>query len=85
MRAVPAGINTGTRFVANAPTNIVGFTGDAISAGATGATTVTNDGVNVVTGLPRAAFRFGGTAIRTGGAVVNNGARLVFATGICVI
>ncbi len=36
------------------------------ASGATGANTVTNDGVNIVTGLPGAAFRLSGTAFRTG-------------------
>ena len=81
VRSVPTGVASGTRFVAQAPGRVVGFTGDVIGAGATGATTLAGDGLNFVGNVPNMAVRLADTTFRTGGAALVGGTRVLFATG----
>merc|ERR1712173_307449 len=74
-------VQTGTGFVRQVPQNIVSEPQTFIGAGATGVRTVANDGMSMLTSIPRNALQLTGTAFRTGGALVNGGTRLVFATG----
>jgi len=74
-------VQTGTGFVRQVPQNIVSAPQTFIGAGATGVRTVANDGMSMLTSIPRNALQLTGTAFRTGGALVNGGTRLVFATG----
>ena len=71
----------GSGLVRTAPQNIVSAPGTVITAGTTGLRTVANDGVNMITSIPSNAIQLGGTAFRTGEALVNGGARFVVATG----
>lgn len=80
-QAVPQPLASGTRFVAGVPGTIVNFAGDAVGAGITGVATVANDGINLIGSVPGTVLGLTGTAVRTGGAVVNGGTRLLFATG----
>lgn len=82
IRALPLPLqrqSNGNRVPVFGPVQNVG--GELVNAGATGLVTVANDGANVVTGIPGAALGLGGTAFRTGEAVVGGGARVLFATG----
>merc|ERR1711970_485774 len=68
-------------FVRQVPQNIVSAPQTFLGAGATGVRTVATDGMNMITSIPRNAIQLTGTAFRTGGALVNGGTRLMFATG----
>merc|ERR1719232_1656558 len=68
-------------FVRQVPQNIVRAPSTFLGAGATGVRTVATDGMNMITSIPRNALQLTGTAFRTGGALVNGGTRLMFATG----
>jgi hypothetical protein len=73
--------NNAGGFVRQVPQNIVRAPQTFIGAGATGVRTVADDGMNMITSIPRNALQFTGTAFRTGGALVVGGTRFMFATG----
>lgn len=85
VRGAPNGLSNlaagGTRFVARAPAGVFGLGQEAFGAGATGVNTIATDGINLIGAVPSMAGQLVNTGVRTGGAVLNGGARMIFATG----